>query len=76
MVDVGDPDDCAQAVQRWVDIGADQICFSPTTSNMGQDAIIKSMELFGKEVIPQFDTDPVHRSTRMREAASTAQPVG
>jgi len=79
MVVVGDPDDCAKAVQRWVDIGADQICFSPTTSNMGQDDIIRSMELFGKEVIPQFDTDPVHRSTRMRQAASSqvpAAPVG
>ncbi len=68
MVVVGDPDDCARAVQRWVDIGADQICFSPTTSNMSQDKIIESMELFGKEVIPQFDKDPVHRSTRQREA--------
>jgi alkanesulfonate monooxygenase SsuD/methylene tetrahydromethanopterin reductase-like flavin-dependent oxidoreductase (luciferase family) len=79
MVVVGDPDDCAKAVQRWVDIGADQICFSPTTSNMNQDDIIRSMELFGKEVIPQFDTDPVHRSTRMRQAASAqapAAPVG
>ncbi len=62
MVVVGDPDDCAKAVQRWVDIGADQLCFSPTTSNMGQDEIIESMELFGKEVIPQFDKDPVHRT--------------
>src|SRR3954463_13528790 len=69
MVIVGDPDDCAQGVQRWVDIGADQICFSPTTSNMGQDDIIRSMELFGKEVIPQFDTDPVPRSPRRRQAA-------
>ncbi len=68
MVVVGDPDDCAKAVQRWADIGADQICFSPTTSNMAQDKIIESMELFGKEVIPQFDKDPVHRSTRQREA--------
>ena len=73
MVVVGDPDDCAKAVQRWVDIGADQLCFSPTTNNMSQDAIVASMELFGREVIPQFDTDPVHRSTRMREASLVAQ---
>jgi alkanesulfonate monooxygenase SsuD/methylene tetrahydromethanopterin reductase-like flavin-dependent oxidoreductase (luciferase family) len=72
MVVVGDPDDCAKAVQRWVDIGADQICFSPTTNNMHQDQIIESMELFGREVIPQFDTDPVHRTTRMRDAAVAA----
>ena len=51
MVVVGDPDDCAKAVQRWVDIGADQLCFSPTTNNMrpGRRSIA-SMELFGKEV--------------------------
>jgi alkanesulfonate monooxygenase SsuD/methylene tetrahydromethanopterin reductase-like flavin-dependent oxidoreductase (luciferase family) len=72
MVVVGDPDDCAKAVQRWVDIGADQLCFSPTTNNMHQDQIIESLELFGKEVLPKFDTDPVHRTIRMREAASSS----
>ena len=28
------------------------------------------MELFGKEVLPQFDKDPVHSTTQYREAAS------
>ncbi len=67
---IGDPDDCAKAVQRWVDIGVDQICFSPTTNNLSQEEIDASYELFGKEVIPQFDKDPVHRTTKLREAAS------
>ena len=70
MVVVGDPDDCANAIRKWEDIGADQLCFSPTTSNMAQDKIIESMELFGKEVLPQFDKDPVHSTTRYREAAN------
>ncbi len=26
------------------------------------------MELFGREVIPRFDTDPVHSTTRYRQA--------
>jgi len=69
MVVVGDPDDCAKAIRRWEDIGADQLCFSPTTNNMHQEQIIESMELFGKEVLPQFDKDPVHSTTRYREAA-------
>ena len=73
MVVVGDPDDCANAIRKWEDIGADQLCFSPTTSNMAQDKIIESMELFGKEVLPQFDKDPVHRTTRYRDAARAAQ---
>jgi hypothetical protein len=29
----------------------------------------RSIETFGQEVIPRFDTDPVHRTTRHREAA-------
>jgi alkanesulfonate monooxygenase SsuD/methylene tetrahydromethanopterin reductase-like flavin-dependent oxidoreductase (luciferase family) len=73
QVIVGDPDDCARAVQKWVDIGADQLCFSPTTNNLDGEVVIQSMELFGKEVIPQFDTDPVHSTTRQREAAAAAQ---
>ena len=68
MVAVGDPDDCAKAVQRWVDIGADQLCFSPTTNNLPTEVVVESMELFGKEVLPQFDKDPVHSTTRQREA--------
>ena len=67
---IGDPDDCAKAIQKWVDIGADQLCFSPTTNNMSSETVIESMELFGKEVIPQFDKDPVHSTTRQREAAA------
>jgi hypothetical protein len=31
---------------------------------------VKSIELFGREVVPRFDKDPVHRTTRMREAAA------
>jgi alkanesulfonate monooxygenase SsuD/methylene tetrahydromethanopterin reductase-like flavin-dependent oxidoreductase (luciferase family) len=73
QVIVGDPDDCARAVQKWVDIGADQLCFSPTTNNLSSEVVIESMELFGKEVIPQFDTDPVHSTTRQREAAAAGQ---
>jgi hypothetical protein len=32
------------------------------------DVVHESYELFGKELIPRFDTDPVHSTTRQREA--------
>lgn len=72
VVAVGDPDDCIKAVQKWVDIGVDQLTFSPTTNNLPAEKVIESMELFGKEVIPHFDKDPVHRTTKQREAAAAA----
>ncbi|WCO66163.1 LLM class flavin-dependent oxidoreductase [Iamia majanohamensis] len=67
-VAIGDPDDCARSVQRWVDLGFDQLTFSPTTNTLPTDLVLGSMELFGREVIPRFDTDPVHSTTRYREA--------
>ena len=70
FVVVGDPDDCAKGVQKWADEGFDQLTFSPTTNTLSTDVIVQSMELFGREVIPQFDKDPVHSTTRYREAAS------
>jgi hypothetical protein len=32
--------------------------------------VIESMELFGKEVLPKFDKDPVHSTTRYRQGAA------
>jgi len=69
---IGDPDDCARAIQRWVDIGVDQMTFSPTTNTLTTETVVGSMELFGREVIPRFDTDPVHSTTRYREQAALA----
>ena len=70
FVIVGDPDDCVRGVQRWTDVGFDQLTFSPTTNTLPTEVVVQSMELFGREVIPQFDKDPVHSTTRYREAAS------
>jgi alkanesulfonate monooxygenase SsuD/methylene tetrahydromethanopterin reductase-like flavin-dependent oxidoreductase (luciferase family) len=67
---VGDPDDCANAMRQWQDIGVDQMTFSPTTNTLSTEVVMASMELFGREVIPQFDTDPVHSTTRYRTEAA------
>jgi alkanesulfonate monooxygenase SsuD/methylene tetrahydromethanopterin reductase-like flavin-dependent oxidoreductase (luciferase family) len=70
---IGDPDDCARSVQNWVDMGFDQLTFSPTTNTLPTEVVVGSMELFGREVIPQFDLDPEHSTTRYRrEAAARA----
>jgi alkanesulfonate monooxygenase SsuD/methylene tetrahydromethanopterin reductase-like flavin-dependent oxidoreductase (luciferase family) len=71
FIAVGDPDDCARSVQRWVDVGFDQLTFSPTTNTLPTEVVVASMELFGREVIPQFDKDPEHSTTRYRRLASS-----
>jgi len=66
---VGDPDECAKAVQKYVDVGCDQIIFGILASTMSQADALKTVELFGKEVLPRFDKDPVASTRRYREAA-------
>ena len=65
---IGDPDDCARAVQTWVDVGADQMTFGMLSQETPIELVIEATERFGREVLPRFDTDPVHRTTRLREA--------
>ncbi len=67
---IGDPDDCARSVQAWTDMGFDQLTFSPTTNTLPTEVVVGSMELFGREVIPQFDIDPEHSTTRYRREAA------
>jgi alkanesulfonate monooxygenase SsuD/methylene tetrahydromethanopterin reductase-like flavin-dependent oxidoreductase (luciferase family) len=69
---VGTPDECAKNVQRYADVGCDQIIFGVLASTQPQETARGSVALFGDEVIPRFDKDPVHSTTRMREAAAKA----
>jgi alkanesulfonate monooxygenase SsuD/methylene tetrahydromethanopterin reductase-like flavin-dependent oxidoreductase (luciferase family) len=70
---IGDPDDCMRSVQNWVDMGFDQLTFSPTTNTLPTEVVVGSMELFGREVIPAFDRDPEHSTTRYRREAAAAR---
>src|SRR5262245_31161932 len=66
---VGDPDECARGVQLYADVGCDQLIFGILASTQPQELALGTVALFGREVIPRFDRDPVHSTTRQREAA-------
>ena len=64
---IGDPDSALKGAQDWASAGADQLVFG-----MGMASFEDSLEtirLLGEHVIPKVDTDPVHRTTRFRDAA-------
>jgi alkanesulfonate monooxygenase SsuD/methylene tetrahydromethanopterin reductase-like flavin-dependent oxidoreductase (luciferase family) len=67
-VAIGDPDEVTRSIQRFADIGADQLSFGMLSSSMPIDVCEEAVATFGKHVLPQFDTDPVHSTTRQREA--------
>jgi alkanesulfonate monooxygenase SsuD/methylene tetrahydromethanopterin reductase-like flavin-dependent oxidoreductase (luciferase family) len=66
IIAVGDPEDCAYVAGQYEKAGADQLVVSPMTTTMPYDTAVESIRLFGTEVIPRFDRDPVFRSDRMR----------
>lgn len=63
---IGDPDECAKVVQTWEDAGADQMTFGMLSQETPIEVVLEATELFGREVIPRFDTDPEHRTARLR----------
>jgi alkanesulfonate monooxygenase SsuD/methylene tetrahydromethanopterin reductase-like flavin-dependent oxidoreductase (luciferase family) len=65
---VGTPDDVARSVERWRDAGATQLIFGVLNNTLPVEVAIESVETFGREVVPAFDADPVHSTTRQRAA--------
>jgi alkanesulfonate monooxygenase SsuD/methylene tetrahydromethanopterin reductase-like flavin-dependent oxidoreductase (luciferase family) len=67
---VGTPDDCAYGLQKWADVGVDQIIMGPSGSVYPHELLERSIKLFGDEVIPRFDADEEHSTSRYRSEAA------
>jgi len=66
----GTPEDvCEQLQKGYVQAGVDQLVFGFPSDDMTPDEVTECLEVFGRGVIPEFDTDPVHSTTRYREQA-------
>jgi alkanesulfonate monooxygenase SsuD/methylene tetrahydromethanopterin reductase-like flavin-dependent oxidoreductase (luciferase family) len=63
---VGDPDEAVEQCRAWEAAGADQLAFGVGMGTFAQD--LEMIRLMGEYVIPKIDTDPEHRSTKMRNA--------
>ena len=64
----GSPDEVIKQVENYSKVGSDQLVFG-YPADMPIDEALESIETFGKHVIPHFDKDPKHSTTRYREAA-------
>ncbi|MEV4739981.1 LLM class flavin-dependent oxidoreductase [Streptomyces sp. NPDC049555] len=67
----GDPDEVFRQCKRWEQAGADQLAFGLPIGIPYEDTMT-TIRLIGEHVIPKIDTDPVHRTTRYRQAAAGA----
>jgi alkanesulfonate monooxygenase SsuD/methylene tetrahydromethanopterin reductase-like flavin-dependent oxidoreductase (luciferase family) len=65
---IGDPDHALEQCRRWQEAGADQLVFGVGSAE--HEDTLEMIRLMGEHVIPKIDTDPVHRTTKFREAAA------
>jgi alkanesulfonate monooxygenase SsuD/methylene tetrahydromethanopterin reductase-like flavin-dependent oxidoreductase (luciferase family) len=65
----GTPDEVAEQVQAYSRVGVDQLVFGMPTDTLSHEEALECLEVFGKQVIPEFDRDPVHSTTRYRQSA-------
>jgi alkanesulfonate monooxygenase SsuD/methylene tetrahydromethanopterin reductase-like flavin-dependent oxidoreductase (luciferase family) len=64
---VGDPDQALRQCQRWADAGADQLTFGIAEGPLEER--LEIIRIIGEHIIPKLDTDPVHRTDRLRGVA-------
>ena len=65
---IGTPDEVEVATQKYVDAGVDQLVFGMLSSTMSREVAIEAIETYGKHVLPKFDHDEMHSTTRQRLA--------
>jgi alkanesulfonate monooxygenase SsuD/methylene tetrahydromethanopterin reductase-like flavin-dependent oxidoreductase (luciferase family) len=65
---VGDPDQALEQCRRWESAGCDQISFGVSGGDL--EAAKETIRLLGEHVIPKIDTEPLHSTTRYRQAAA------
>ncbi len=63
----GTPEEICEQLRHYERTGVDQLVFG-FPNNLTREEAEECIELFGKEVIPHYDRDPVHRTTRFRES--------
>jgi alkanesulfonate monooxygenase SsuD/methylene tetrahydromethanopterin reductase-like flavin-dependent oxidoreductase (luciferase family) len=64
----GTPDEVCEQVVAYQSVGCDQLVFG-LPGSMEHEEVFEMLEAFGQKVIPEFDKDPMHSTTRARQTA-------
>ena len=65
----GTPEEVLEQVNNYQSVGVDQLVFGFPPEGVTHEENLEMVELFGSQVIPEFDKDPVHSTTKMRAHA-------
>jgi alkanesulfonate monooxygenase SsuD/methylene tetrahydromethanopterin reductase-like flavin-dependent oxidoreductase (luciferase family) len=72
---VGSPEEVIAALKPYEAAGVDQIGFALPV-NLPLDVSLEIIRVFGEKVLPHFDKDPIHSTTRHRYGPRAEQMAG
>jgi alkanesulfonate monooxygenase SsuD/methylene tetrahydromethanopterin reductase-like flavin-dependent oxidoreductase (luciferase family) len=64
----GNPEEVCEQLEVYERTGVDQVAFG-FPNDLTHEQALECIELFGTQVIPEFDRDPLHSTARYRQAA-------
>jgi alkanesulfonate monooxygenase SsuD/methylene tetrahydromethanopterin reductase-like flavin-dependent oxidoreductase (luciferase family) len=64
----GSPAEIVEQLRAYEATGVDQLAFG-FPGDLEHEEAVETIRLFGEQVIPHFDKDPVHSTTRLRASA-------
>lgn len=70
----GTPEEVLDQIAKYQEVGTDQLVFGIPNEGFEHEEVLEMLELFGKHVIPEFDKDPEHRTTKARATAQRKYP--
>lgn len=65
---VGTPEEVCEQIESYREVGTDQLVFG-INDGMSHEENLEMLELFGEQVIPEFDTSPEHSTAVYRRNA-------
>jgi alkanesulfonate monooxygenase SsuD/methylene tetrahydromethanopterin reductase-like flavin-dependent oxidoreductase (luciferase family) len=72
MIIVGDPEQCLEKMLKYQDLGVDQlICYSQF-GYLSHEAVMKNIELLGKEIIPELAKREIEVEARVFPSTDTS----
>ena len=61
----GNPEEVCEQLQAYQDVGC-TVAFGTPDEGFAHEQVLEMIEVFGQQVIPEFDTDPEHSTTKYR----------
>ncbi|MBS1848170.1 MAG: LLM class flavin-dependent oxidoreductase, partial [Actinobacteria bacterium] len=71
----GTPEQVLDQIGKYSEVGTDQLVFGIPNEGFEHEEVLEMLEIFGDRVIPEFDTDPEHRTAKMRATAKPKHPL-